>query len=220
MEWWLLAFIKIVFINMILSGDNAIVIAMASRNLPETKRRLAIFWGAFGAIALRVILTVVAIQLLNIPFLMASGALLLLWVAIKLLADQEQEKDIQASNVLLTVVMTIMMADFIMSLDNVVAIAAVAKGDLLLIILGLILSIPIIIWGSHLVLGLLDRYPVFLYLGAAILGFTAGEMVLEDQKVSPWLESVWPFPHWGLPVSLAVLVIGIGHISKNGKTCY
>src|SRR5690606_31502438 len=132
-----------------------------------------------GAIALRVILTIVAVKLLSIPFLMSLGALLLLWVAVSLLKEESGEKhqEIQAPNLLVNAVMIIMLADFIMSLDNVIAIAAVAQGSMFLIVLGLVISIPIIIWGSHFILKLLERYPLFLYLGSAILAYTAGEMI-------------------------------------------
>jgi YjbE family integral membrane protein len=183
MEWWIIAFIKIMLINIILSGDNAIVIAMASRNLPKHQRKIAVFWGAFGAIALRILLTLVAIQLLRIPFLTAAGGLLLVWVALKLMTHEENHSDIQATAYLGNVVMTIIIADFVMSLDNVIAITAVAKGDMLLITIGLILSIPLIIWGSGIILRVLERFPAFIYLGAAILGFTAGEMFVADKKV-------------------------------------
>lgn len=214
MEWWLLSFIKIVFINFVLSGDNAIVIALASRNLPEAKRKAAVFWGAFLAIAMRVLLTVIAVQLLEIPFVMGLGALLLLWVAVKLLIDQEQESDVEASHLLFNVVMTILMADFIMSLDNVVAVAAVAQGDLLLIAIGLIISIPMIIWGSQIILQLLERFPIFLYLGAAILGYTAGEMALGDEKIAPWIKLLWPFGSWVFPAAVAIAAVSAGHLIK------
>jgi YjbE family integral membrane protein len=219
MEWWVFDMVKIVLINLVLSGDNAVVIAMASRNLPSSLQRLAIFWGAVGAIVLRVILTIVAFKLLSIPFLMAAGALLLLWVAVDLLVDRQSmdHKEIKAPNLLLNVVMIIMLADFIMSLDNVIAIAAVAQGNLLLIVLGLLFSIPVIIWGSHFILKLLERYPLFLYLGSSILAYTAGEMILNDPKVSPWITGLWPFPDALIPAILALLVIGVGYVSKRSK---
>lgn len=217
MEWWFIAFFKIILINIILSGDNAIVIAMSSRNLPEKQRRIAIFWGAFGAVALRIILTLVAIQLLKIPFLTAIGALLLVWIAIKLITNTEDHGKVQASSNLSSVVMTIIIADFVMSLDNAIAIAAVAEGNFILIIIGLILSIPIIVWGSGIILRLLKTFPRFIYLGAAILGFTAGEMFMTDQKVWNLLGHVNALFHWALPIVTAIGVVVLGSLWNNAQ---
>ncbi len=219
MEWWILDLAKIMLINLVLSGDNAVVIAMASRNLPIALQRLAVFWGAAMAVILRVILTIIAFKLLEIPYLMAAGAILLLWVAMSLLLDSKQmdHDSIKASDMLLNVVMTIVLADFVMSLDNVIAIAAVAEGDVILITLGLLFSIPLIIWGSHLVLKLLERYPLFLYLGAAVLAYTAGEMILKDQKAAHWVVSIWPFSEALIPAFLALVVAAVGYISKKSK---
>lgn len=216
MEWWIIAFLKIVLINIILSGDNAIVIAMASRNLPEKKRSIAIFWGAFGAVGLRVVLTLVAIQLLKIPFLTAVGALLLVWIAIKLITNEEDHSSIHASSNLKSVVLTIIIADFVMSLDNVIAIAAVAEGSLPLIFLGLLLSIPIIIWGSGIILRLLEKFPTIIYLGAAILGFTAGEMFLTDKKVWSLLVHTGEL-QWGIPISTAIGVVLMGWLWNHSQ---
>lgn len=215
MEWWIIAFLKIILINIILSGDNAIVIAMASRNLPERQRKIAIFWGAFGAVALRIVLTLVAILLLKIPFLTAAGALLLIWIAIKLITNEEDHGNVQASSNLSSVVMTIIIADFVMSLDNVIAIAAVAEGNFLLIILGLILSIPIIVWGSGIILRLLETFPGLIYLGAGVLGFTAGEMFMTDQKVWNQLVHVDVLFHWAIPVITAIGVVILGWLWNN-----
>lgn len=219
MEWWIFDLAKIMLINLVLSGDNAVVIAMASRNLPIALQRLAVFWGAAMAVILRVILTIIAFKLLEIPYLMAAGAILLLWVAVSLLMDSKQmdHDSIKASDMLLNVVMTIVLADFVMSLDNVIAIAAVAEGDVILITLGLLFSIPLIIWGSHLVLKLLERYPLFLYLGAAVLAYTAGEMILKDQKAAHWVVSIWPFSEALIPAVLALVVAAVGYLSKKSK---
>jgi YjbE family integral membrane protein len=208
MDWWIIALIKIMVINIILSGDNAIVIALASKNLPEKQRRLAIFWGAFGAVALRVVLTLIAIQLLKIPFLTALGGILLLWIAFKMVNERHEPKTVDAPDQLKGAILTIILADFIMSLDNVLAITAVAQRNFTLIAIGLIISIPLIIWGSQLILRLLDRYPLFIVIGAAILAFTAGEMLIKDQT----LLAVLQVPHtdylsWIVPVSLAVTVV-------------
>lgn len=205
-------------INIILSGDNAIVIAMASRNLPKHQRKLAVFWGAFGAVALRILLTLVAIQLLKIPFLTAVGGLLLVWVAVKLMIHEENHSDIEATSHLGNVIMTIIIADFVMSLDNVIAITAVAKGDLLLITIGLILSVPLIIWGSGVILHLIERFPAFIYLGAAVLGFTAGEMFVADKKIVELLNYPSESFHRLLPVIFALGVVVFGWICDRQKS--
>ncbi|MDB5052292.1 MAG: rane protein [Bacilli bacterium] len=183
-----LLFLQIMLINIVLSGDNAVVIALASKNLPVEQRKKAIWWGAFGAIALRLVLTVVAVSLLNLPYIQAAGSLLLLWIAIKLLIDDEGEAKVKVASTLGKAIWTIILADFVMSLDNVLAIAAKADNNLLVIILGISLSIPIIIWGSTMVMKLLHKYPIFVYLGAGILGYTAGEMFVSEEKVMNYFD--------------------------------
>ncbi len=212
MEEGLVLFLKIMIINIVLSGDNAVVIAMASKNLPLHQRKSAVGWGSFGAVALRLILTVGAVYLLSIPYLQAIGSVLLMYIAIKLLVEVSGEKHIREATSLAGAVQTIIIADFIMSLDNVLAIAAVAKGNTALIIIGIGLSIPLIIWGSTIIMSVLDRYPVFIYVGAAILGYTAGEMVLNDEKVGPLLENAHHDLHWIIPISGVILVITSGLI--------
>jgi YjbE family integral membrane protein len=178
-----LIFLQIVLINVLLSGDNAIVIAMASQHLPSAQRKRAIWWGAFAAVALRCLLTVVALQLLQIPFLQAVGAFLLLYIAIKLLQDAgagHGNGSVKRATTLGHAIWTIVTADFIMSLDNVLAIAAVADGDLVLVLLGIALSIPMIVWGSQVLGKLLQKVPALGYIGAALLAFAAGEMLIKD----------------------------------------
>ncbi len=158
-------FLEIMLINIVLSGDNAVVIALASKNLPVAQRKQAIWWGAFGAIALRVLLTLAAVYVLDIPYIQGIGSLLLLWIAIKLLIDEDGHSDVKEASTLGKAISTIILADFVMSLDNVLAIAAKAKGEVGVIILGIGLSIPIIIWGSNLVVTLLKKVS-----GARIFG--------------------------------------------------
>lgn len=212
MEETLLIFIKIMLINIVLSGDNAVVIAMASKKLPLHQRRKAVGWGSFGAVILRLLLTIVAVYLLDIPYIQAVGAILLLYIAIKLLTEDSGDKHIQEATSLAGAVRTIIIADFIMSLDNVLAIAAVAKGNTVLIVIGIGLSIPLIIWGSTMIMKLLDRYPIFIYLGASILGYTAGEMILNDQKIGLTLEQLNPDLQWVIPIGGAIVVIASGLI--------
>ncbi|GAA4858105.1 TerC family protein [Paenibacillus vulneris] len=211
LEWFLL-FLQIMLINIVLSGDNAVVIALASKNLPLSQRKKAIWWGAFGAIGLRLILTVIAVYILQVPYLQAAGSLLLIWIAIKLLIDDDGHANVKEASTLGKAVWTIIVADFVMSLDNVLAIAAKANNDIAVIILGIGLSVPIIIWGSTLVMNLLTKFPILVFLGAGILGYTAGEMFVKDKSVSDLLLS--NIPHWIIPVAGVIIVIGAGVLKK------
>lgn len=209
---WLFLFIQIMIINLVLSGDNAVVIAMASRKLPHEQQKKAIWWGAFGAIALRLVLTALAVVLLKVAYIQAIGSLLLLYIAIKLLIDDDKDHHVKEASTLGNAIWTIIAADFIMSLDNVLAIAARAQSNFLIIILGVGLSVPIIIWGSTLVMKLLHRFPILVYLGAGILGYTAGEMMVKDPKMMEILNShLW---HSSLPWATAGVVLGAGILKK------
>jgi YjbE family integral membrane protein len=211
---WLSLFLQIMLINIVLSGDNAVVIGLASKNLPPHQRNKAIWWGAFGAIALRLVLTVVAIQILTVPYIQSIGSLLLMWIAIKLLIDDEGHSNVKEATTLGKAIWTIILADFVMSLDNVLAIAAKANNDLTVIILGIGLSIPIIIWGSTIVMKMLQKYPILVYIGAGILGYTAGEMFVKDEKVVTFLFGHSETIHWLIPVIATVVVILAGVLKK------
>ena len=177
-----ISILQIIAIDIILGGDNAIVIALACKNLPEKQRKLGIFYGALGAIILRVIMVFFATSLLMISGLKIVGGLLLLWIGVKLILDNGKETSIKVSQEksLFGAIKTIIIADFIMSLDNSVAIAAAADGNIYLVIFGLLLSVPIIIWGSSIILKLIDKYPVIIYLGSGLLGWIAGDMIKTD----------------------------------------
>lgn len=217
MEATLLGLVKIIFINIILSGDNAVVIALACRRLPEEQRKKAVFWGSFGAIALRVALTFVAVWLLRIPFFQIIGGLLLLWIAFKLIKGEEESDHTNAGNSLAEAVRTIIMADLVMSLDNVVAVAGAAQGNILLIIIGLAVSMPLIIWGSHFLMALMNRFPIVVILGAGLLGYTAGEMIMSDKGLTHLIEPFFKQGHIVVPVVLAVAVILIGKFTSKAK---
>lgn len=208
-------FLQIVLINIVLSGDNAVVIAMASKNLPRQLRKRAIWWGTAGAIILRLLLTVGAIYLMKIPYIQAVGALLLVYIAIKLLMDEKEE--VIESNVFsfTAVVWTIIVADFVMSLDNVLAVAAIAKGNIPLLFLGIVMSIPLIIWGSTMIISLLERYPIFIFLGAGILGYTAGEMFVNETKVQEIFIAAHSSFRWFIPLFFTAVVIFSG-LSRIG----
>jgi len=192
-EFWL-AVAQIIMIDILLGGDNAVVIALACRKLPPAQRRLGIMWGTFGAIILRVILIFFALTLLQVPYLKIVGAVLLLWIGVKLLLpeDGDEHSNIQSSDKLWAAVKTVIVADFVMSLDNVIAIAGAAESagnghEMILVIFGLVVSIPIIVWGSQLVIKLMDRFPMVITLGAMLLGWIAGTMVVGDPALENWL---------------------------------
>jgi len=179
------AVFQIIVIDVLLGGDNAVVIALACRNLPKKQRMRGILWGTAGAIVLRVVLIAFALTLLEIPFLKLVGGALLLWIGVKLLLDEHEEHNIDGGSTLWTAIRTIIIADFIMSLDNIIAIAAAAQNaadehKIGLVIFGLLVSVPIIVWGSTIVLKLIDRFPVVVILGAGLLGWIAGGMLVSD----------------------------------------
>src|ERR1700694_1478241 len=179
-QFWV-AVVEIIFVHILLSGDNAVVIALACRNLAQRQRRLGIFWGVLGAIGLRIVLTFFAMSLLAYPWLKLVGGALLLWIGVKLIAEDDGgEHKVKASDRLLTAVWTIIVADLIMSLDNVMGGAAAAKGNGLLVVFGLVTSIPIVIVGSQIIMRLIGRFPMLVYAGGGLLGFIAGGMDVGD----------------------------------------
>ena len=178
---------KIIGVNVVLSGDNAVVIALAARSLPERQQKQAIFWGAGAAVVLRIILTVFAVALLQLPWLKIVGGLLLFWIGIKLLVPEDDGDNIDASDNLLAAIRTILIADLVMSIDNVIAVAAAAQGSYLLLVLGLAISIPLVIFGATLLVHLMERYPVIITVGAALIGFVAGEMLVTDPALADWM---------------------------------
>ena len=207
---------KIIWVNILLSGDNAVVIALAARSLPLQQRNKAVFFGSAAAIVLRVVLTVFAVSLLQVPYLKLVGAALLFWIGVQLLAPaHEGEDEPQASSHLWAAIRTILIADLVMSVDNVLAVAAAAdsgppESRLLLLIIGLGLSIPLIIFGSQLLMGVMTRYPIIITLGAALLGFVAGEMLVSDQAVEHLFHGVGRASTTIVEVAGAVGVVVIG----------
>jgi YjbE family integral membrane protein len=209
-EFWI-ALGQIIMIDILLGGDNAVVIALASRRLPDAQRRRAIFWGMFGAVALRVILIFFALQLLKIPFLKIVGGILLLYIGIKLLLPQDEGgHEIDASTHLMGAIKTIVLADAVMSVDNVIGIAGAAKDSVGLVVFGLLFSIPIIIWGSRFVLTLMDRFPLVIVFGAGLLGWIGGGMFIEDVVLKPYTLDFAASAHYVSAVVGAVSVILFG----------
>jgi YjbE family integral membrane protein len=224
LEWD--AIVQIIIIDILLGGDNAVIIALACRNLPTKLRRQGIFWGAAGAIVLRVILITVAVALLNVPFLKLIGGALLLWIGVKLIAPPPEGGDhakIAASDKLMSAIKTIIVADFVMSLDNVIAIAGAAEHAdpsqrTGLIIFGLLVSVPFIVFGSQLILKLLDRFPVIVLLGAALLGWIAGGLIVGDVWIKPFLPDHALVGYVGSTVgAVAVVVIAKLLERRRGK---
>lgn len=205
------AFGSIVLANIVLSGDNAVVIAMAARTLKPEQRGKAIFWGSAAAIVMRIILTIVAIQLLSLPYLKIVGAILLVYIGVDLLkGEDEEDSEGHEINGMMAAIRTILIADLVMSLDNVLAVAAAAKGDLPLLILGLLVSIPLIIFGATLLTKVMERFPIIITIGAALLGFLAGEMLLTDPAVTTHLGAVGEQTVTFGGIVGAVLVVALG----------
>jgi YjbE family integral membrane protein len=221
---------KIIWVNLLLSGDNAVVIALAARSLPPHQQKMAVFWGAAAAVIMRVILTVFAVALLTLPWLKIVGGVLLLWIGVKLLVPEEDGEDVESSDNLWAAIKTILIADLIMSLDNVLAVAAAADSaaptpDLAvmkytLLILGLAISIPIVIFGSTLMLKLMERWPIIITLGGALLGWIAGEMIVTDPAIAAWVQAnaAWLDDlHIGAVIgAVVVVIIGLSLARRQG----
>ena len=227
-EFWI-AVGQIIMIDILLGGDNAVVIALACRKLPPKQRTQGILWGTVGAILLRVVLIFFALTLLQIPYLKLVGAALLVWIGVKLLApgDDDEHGNVQSADKLWAAVRTVIVADLVMSVDNVIAIAGAAEGagqghQMPLVIFGLLVSIPIIVWGSQLVIKLMDRFPVIITLGAMLLGWIAGTMMVGDPALSSWVPTVpgdkpgstevLPSLYYGAGVVGALLVLAAGKL--------
>lgn len=196
----------VILLDLVLAGDNAIVIAMAASRLPRTLQGKAVFWGTFGAVAVRFALTAVVVYLFKLPGLMLVGGLLLLPIAWKLLRhDDDKDPEVSADDTFWSALRTIIVADALMGMDNVLAIAGASKGHLSLVIIGLLISVPLVVWGSTLILKLIDRFPVIMYIGAGAIAFTAGRMISNDFWLSDWFDA----HDWVKYVLDAVLVVGI-----------
>jgi len=208
----------IIWVNIILSGDNAVVIALAARSLPKHQQKQAIFWGAGAAVVLRIVLTIVAVKLLEFPFLKLVGGAALLWIAVKLLVpEDEDDGEVEASTQLWGAIKTILIADLVMSTDNVIAVAAAAKGSVVLLVLGLVISIPLVVFGATMLMVLMERYPIIITLGAAVLGWTAGEMGVTDPALADWVKANAHWLDWIAPAVGAVVVVVIGKALAKRK---
>jgi YjbE family integral membrane protein len=204
---------QIIGVNVVLSGDNAVVIALAARALPPRQQKQAVLWGGSAAVALRIVLTIVAVQLLRLPYLKFVGAALLLWIGVKLLLPEDEADNGRggsAGSGLAAAMRTILIADLVMSLDNVIAVAAAAKGSLPLLILGLAISIPLVIFGSTLLIALMQRYAFIIIIGAALIGWVAGDMAVTDPLIKALVDAQASWLHLAGPIAGALLVVGVG----------
>lgn len=208
-QFWVAA-VEIIVINILLSGDNAVVIALACRNLPPKQRRWGVIWGAAGAIILRIVLTFFAVSLLTLPYLKVVGAIALFWIGIKLIADEDGgEHEVKASDRLFAAIKTIIVADLVMSIDNVLGVAGAAKGSVLLLVFGLVVSIPLVIAGSQLIMKLVERFPILILAGGGLLGYVAGEMLVTDVALQPWIDANAHWLHWAIPAVGIAIVVGV-----------
>lgn len=211
---YLVSILMIIGIDIVLGGDNAIVIALASRNLPESKQNTAIFFGTLLAIICRILLTIIAVSLLKIPLLNLIGGLLLLWISYKLLVNEKNDHSkIKAGYSLWFAIRTIVFADIVMGFDNVIAIAGAANGNFTLVIIGLLISVPIIIWGSKIILYLMERWPVIIYIGASILAYTAGRMIIHENQLQ-FLFHHFPLFSFFIPL-VAIIIVLLSAGMKN-----
>ena len=205
------ALLKIIGVNIVLSGDNAVVIALAARSLQGRQQKQAIIWGSAAAIVMRVILTLFAVALLDLPWLKLIGSGLLLWIGVKLLIPEDEGPDIKASDNLFAAIRTILIADLVMSLDNVIAVAAAAGGSTTLLIVGLAISIPLVIFGATMLLKLMERWPIIITIGAGLLGFVAGEMAWEDHAIAGFTA------HYPSMVKYVIAIIGAAFVVLLGR---
>lgn len=206
----LIAIAKIIGVNIVLSGDNAVVIALAARSLPLSQQKKAVIWGSGAAVLMRIVLTITAVALLTMPYLKLVGSVLLIWIGVHLLLSEEGEEDIQASDNLMAAIRTILIADLVMSLDNVIAVAAAANGSYFLLIFGLAFSIPLVVFGSTLLLKLMERFPIIITIGGALLGYVGGEMAVTDPAVQDWIDANFHSLHQFVPIVCAILVVVVG----------
>ncbi|KZZ83394.1 TerC family protein [Bacillus sp. SJS] len=207
--------LSIVVIDLVLAGDNAILIGLAARNLPAGQRKKVILWGTLGAIIIRAIATFAFVYLLKIPGLLLAGGLILLWIAYRLLTDNK-EHDVKSGTSMMSAIRTIIIADAVMGLDNVLAVAGAAHGSILLVTLGLLISIPIVVWGSTIILKFIDRYPVIIVIGAAILAWTAAKMIVKEPFLKPYFKEEWIT--YTFELAAVILVTGIGYLRKKHQS--
>lgn len=214
-EFWTVLF-SIIIIDLVLAGDNAIVIGLAARNVPKEQQKKVIIWGTFGAIAVRSLLTLAVVWLLEIPGLLLVGGLFLIWISYKLIVEEKKHNKMNPGKSLWAAIKTIIIADAVMGLDNVLAVAGAAHGHFMLVIIGLLISVPIVVWGSTLILKWVERYPIIIYIGAGVLAWTASKMIVDEPFLTSFFEGN-PILKWGLSFVIIVGVLLVSRI-RNQKT--
>lgn len=218
-EWWF-ALLNIIFIDLVLAGDNAIVIALAARNLPKDKQKQAIIWGTVGAITIRILATLLVVKLLDLPWLHLAGGLLLVWIAFKLLVQEDEHDDIKAGATLGQAIRTIIIADAAMGLDNVIAVAGAAGGHMMLVVIGLIISVPVVVWGSTLFIKLVNKYNWILYIGGGVLAFTSAKMIAGEKAKIFNLKAFFedkPVLYWTFVIAVVLIVLIGGYLMNKRK---
>jgi len=212
------ALLSIVMIDLVLGGDNAILIALATRKLPQEQRKKAILWGIVGAVTVRASLTIVAVYILKIPLVQFVGGVLLIWIAYKLLVNEKEHDDVKSGSSTREAVKTIVFADLLMGIDNVLAVAGAAHGSVLLVVMGLLISIPIIAWGSTIILRFIEKYPIIVYIGAAVIAWTAGDMIVHDKYMHDHFFYKVPNTELVIPLLTTALVLAVGYLVKKRHT--
>jgi YjbE family integral membrane protein len=216
-QFWV-AVVQIIIVDILLAGDNAVVIALACRNLPPHLQKKGIFWGVFGAIALRIVLTAFAATLLTLPWLKIVGGLALLWIGIKLLLpEHDSEHEIEGSTNLWGAVRTVIIADFVMSVDNVIGVAGAAKGNFALLVFGLVVSIPLVVVGSKIILRLIERWPIVIVAGGALLGWIAGDLIATDPASAPFMQPLPSWSHYVFAAAGALFVIVVAKLIERRR---
>ena len=216
---FLAALLKIIGIDIVLAGDNAVVIALAARRLPPKQQKMAILLGSAAAVLIRVVLTLVAVTLLTTPYLRIIGGLLLLWIGVKLLTQSEGEAHISEAGNLSQAVKTIVIADVVMSVDNIIGVAGAAGDSTALLVIGLAISIPLVIFASAIILRVMERFPIVIVLGAALLGYVAGEMLITDPVSKDWAASIGTWFKYAIPVGCALMVVALGkYLANRGRS--
>lgn len=210
------ALLSIIIIDLVLAGDNAIVIGLAARNLPKDKQKKVILWGTAGAVGIRVLATLAVVWLLKIPGLLLIGGIILIWIAYKLLVEEKRHDDVKAGENMWAAIRTIIIADAVMGLDNVIAVAGAAHNSFLLVVLGLLISVPIVVWGSTLFIKLLNKYPFIIYIGSGVLAWTAAKMVVDEKMLKSFFADSLMLKY-GFIVTVILGVIVLGKWTKDRR---
>jgi len=214
---FLSALLAIIIMDLVLAGDNAIVIGLAARNVPAEKQKKVIFWGIAGAIIVRALLTIFVVWLLKIPGLLLLGGLLLIWIAFKLLVEEKGHGEMKSEASLLGAIKTIIIADAVMGIDNVLAVAGAAHGSFILVVMGLMVSIPIVVWGSTIILKWVERFPAIIYIGAGVLAWTASKMIADEPFLHGFFEEN-PILKWALSIIIIAGVLVLGRVKKQKQS--